>query len=107
MSTPLCRDGHVYALDRKDGLECIELRTGKVKWRGTNPQASLVWAGPRALIFTERGELVLARLSPHKYEELSRTRVLDRDTWAHPAYAGGCIFARTDEEIVCVPLAAR
>ena len=53
MSTPLCRDGHVYALDRKDGQECIELRTGKVKWRGehvtprgTNPQASLVWAGP-------------------------------------------------------------
>jgi outer membrane protein assembly factor BamB len=58
MSTPLFRDGHVYALDRKDGLVCIELQTGKVKWqgehitpRGQNPQVSLVWAGERALIF--------------------------------------------------------
>jgi hypothetical protein len=25
-------------------------------------------------------------------------------SWAHPAYADGCIFARDDEEIVCVPL---
>ncbi|MBI1916859.1 MAG: PQQ-like beta-propeller repeat protein [Planctomycetes bacterium] len=111
MSTPLGRDGHVYALDRKDGLVCIELQTGKVKWRGEhitprghNPQASLVWAGERALIFNERSELILARLLPQKYEEVSRTRSLDRDSWSHPAYAGGCIFVRDDEEIVCVPL---
>jgi hypothetical protein len=111
MSTPLCRGGHLYALDRKDGLVCIELQTGKVKWRGEhvtprghNPQASLVWAGERALIFNERGELILARLTPRTYEEVSRTRVLDKDTWAHPAYADGYIFVRDDEEIVCVPL---
>ncbi len=111
MSTPLFRDGHVYALDRKDGLVCIELQTGKVKWqgaqvtpRGHNPQVSLVWAGERALIFNEKSELILARLTPRKYEEISRTRILAQDSWAHPAYAGDCIFARNDEEIVCVPL---
>ncbi len=112
MSTPLCRGGHVDALDRKDGLKCIELQDGKVKWegeyvtpRGHNPQATLVWAGEKALIFNEKGELILARLTPRKYEEISRTRVIDADTWAHPAYANGCIFVRTDEAIVCVPLA--
>ena len=31
MSTPLFRAGHIYALDRKDGLKCIELQDGKVK----------------------------------------------------------------------------
>jgi len=63
-----------------------------------------VWAGKRALIFNERSELILARLTPQKYEEISRTRLLARDSWAHPAYADGCIFIRDDEEIVCVPL---
>lgn len=110
MSTPLVRDGHAYALDRHNGLKCIELATGEIKWegwhvtpRGRNPQASLVWAGDRALIFTSKGELVLARLSPRGYEELSRTPVCG-ETWAHPAFAVGCVFARTDTEIVCVPL---
>src|SRR5262249_5290294 len=71
MSTPLVRAGHVYALDKDKGLTCIEIVTGKVKWdgefvspRGRNPQASLAWAGERALIFNELGELILARLSP-------------------------------------------
>ena len=50
-----------------------------------------------------RGELILARLSPQGYRELSRALVID-DTWAHPAYADGCVFVRNDKEIACVPL---
>jgi outer membrane protein assembly factor BamB len=110
MSTPLCRDGHAYALDRHDGLKCIELRTGKVKWqgehvtpRGQNPHASLVWAGTRALILNAKGELILAELSPERYRQVSKAKVID-DTWATPAFADGCVFARNDKEIVCVPL---
>jgi outer membrane protein assembly factor BamB len=111
MSTPLVRDGHVYALDRHRGLKCLKLQTGEVLWdgeyvtpRGSNPQASLVWAGDNALILNERGELVLAELSPKGCRILGKTPILGA-TWAHPAYANGCIFARNDEEIVCVPLA--
>src|SRR5262249_39341746 len=111
MSTPLCRAGYVYALDKKDGLKCIELRTGEVVWegeyvtpKGRNPQASLVWAGERALIFNELGELILARLAPEGYRQISKAAVLPGGTWAHPAYADGCVFARSDKDIVCVPL---
>jgi outer membrane protein assembly factor BamB len=110
MSTPLCRDGHAYALDRRDGLKCIELKTGRVKWdgqhvtpKGQNPHASLVWAGERALILNARGELILAKLSPEGYREVSRAKVID-ETWAAPAFADGCLFARNDQEVVCVPL---
>lgn len=111
MSTPLWHDGHVYALDRKNGLKCIEMRTGKIKWegatittKGNNPQATLVWAGApqggRALILNEKGELILARLTSEKYQEISRIAVIE-GTWAHPAYADGCVFVRNDKEIVC------
>ncbi len=114
MSTPLVRDGHAYALDRHNGLKCIELRTGKVKWegehvtpRGRNPQASLAWVGQRALVLNASGELILAALSPDGYREHGRASVLADGTWANPAFADGCVFARNDKEIVCVPLTGR
>jgi outer membrane protein assembly factor BamB len=114
MSTPLMKDGHVYALDKNKGLKCIELKTGTVKWEGwhvtprdTNPQASLTWVGgDRALILNTPGELVLAELTPRGYRQLGKARVIGR-TWAHPAFADRCVFARTDVEIVCVPLAGK
>jgi outer membrane protein assembly factor BamB len=113
MSTPLVKGGYFYALDRFRGLKCLEAKTGKVLWenwhvtpRGSNPHASLVWIdNDRALILTTPGELVLAELKPTGYRQLGKISVVGK-TWAHPAFAQRCVFARTDEEIVCVPLVA-
>jgi outer membrane protein assembly factor BamB len=111
MSTPLVRDGHAYCLDRDNGLVCVELKTGKIKWDGfkvaydkRNPHASLIWTGDgRALILNEKGELIQAKLSPEKYEELGRSKIFD-GSWAHPAFAHGCIVVRDDRQILCVDL---
>jgi outer membrane protein assembly factor BamB len=113
MSQPLYRDGHGYLLDKRHGLTCFELRTGRKLWddgnrttpKGRNPQATLVWAGDgdRALILNSEGELILARLNPAGYQEQSRTRIIG-PTWAHPAYAGDRVYARSDSELVCVSL---
>ena len=69
--------------------------------------------GVRARLFSETGDLILARLSPTGYEELGRTHLLDPTgecfgrevVWSHPAFAGKCVFARNDRELVCVSLA--
>jgi outer membrane protein assembly factor BamB len=113
MSQPLYRNGHVFLLDKQYGLTCFELKTGKKLWddnhqmtpRGRNPQASLVWLGDtdRAIILNEEGDLILARLTPQGYREQSRTRIIGF-TWAHPAFAGHRVFARSDSELVCVSL---
>ena len=113
MSQPLYRDGHVYLLDKQYGVTCFELQTGKKLWddanqttpRGRNPQATLVWLGDtdRAIILNEEGELILARLNPEGYSEQSRTKIIGT-TWAHPAFAGNRVFARSDSELVCVSL---
>ena len=91
----------------------FELRTGKKRWddanqttpRGRNPQASLVWLGDtdRAIVLNEEGELILARLNPEGYSEQSRTKIIG-STWAHPAFAGNRVLARSDSELVCVSL---
>lgn len=116
MSQPLCRGDYVYLLDKQYGITCFELNTGRKLWddkntatpRGRNPQASLVWLGEsdRALILNAEGDLILARLTPAGYQELSRTNIIGR-TWAHPAYAGNRVYARSDTELVCMELPAR
>ena len=67
----------------------------------------------RYFIFNEVGDLVMAKLTPEKFESLGSFHVLEptgeafgRDVvWSHPAYAGKTLFARNDKEIVAVDLA--
>ena len=73
--------------------------------------------GDRVWMFNERGELIIARLTPKGYEEISRGRVIrptskpgalrefDAVVWTHPAFANGHMIVRNDEEIVRVRLA--
>ncbi len=113
MSQPLYRDGHAYLLDKRHGLTCFELATGTKLWdddnrmtpKGRNPQASMVWINDRdrAIVLNSDGDLILVRLNSSGYVEQSRANIIGR-TWAHPAYAGNCVYARSDTEIVCVLL---
>ena len=64
-------------------------------------------------MFNELGDLILATLSPEGYTEHGRFHVLDPTNeafgrpvvWSYPAFAEKCVFARNDEELVCVSLA--
>ncbi|MFP6855286.1 MAG: PQQ-binding-like beta-propeller repeat protein [Opitutales bacterium] len=113
MSQPLYRGGYCYLLDRRHGLTCFELKTGKRRWRDNhqltpkdrNPQASLVWVGDtdRALALNANGELILCELKPTGFKELERAQVTGK-TWAHPAYSGNRVYLRNDREIVCYEL---
>jgi outer membrane protein assembly factor BamB len=118
MSQPLYRDGYGYLLDKRFGLTCFELETGRKLWddgnrmtpRGRNPQATLVWIGDRdrSLVLNSDGDLIMASLNRAGYQEISRTRLIG-PTWAHPAYAGSSIYARDDQQVICaeLPLADR
>jgi outer membrane protein assembly factor BamB len=69
--------------------------------------------GDRFFLFAETGHLIVARLSPRGYEEVSRAKVVEPTgaafnrhvVWSHPAFAEKCAFIRNDKEIVCVSLA--
>ncbi len=124
MDQPLYKDGHVYLLDKTNGIVAFELAKGEKLWtdehqltpRDRNPQVSMVWLGnsdrggrdatDRAICLNAKGELILVRLSPQGVVEDSRAKIVG-DTWAHPAYAGECCFARDDEKIVCVRLVTK
>lgn len=124
ISTPQVVDGHIYGVDSRGILRCLELATGEQIWEDDTVVPETKWAAAhlvregdsdRFWIFNERGELILARLSPEGYRELDRTRVIDPTrgqlnqrggvVWTHPAYAGRKIYVRNDERLVCVDLA--
>jgi outer membrane protein assembly factor BamB len=122
-STPAVEGGTLYGCDSTEGdLRAVELKTGKRLWKTFAPVAGeraghgtafLVKNGDRYFLFNEKGELIIARLSPKGYEEVSRAKLLQPTgeafgravVWSHPAFADKCVFARNDEEIVCASLA--
>jgi hypothetical protein len=94
-------------------------KTGRdFRGEGTRRQqygtAFLVKHEDRFFLFNESGDLLLARLTPQGYQEISRFHVLEPTghsfgrpvVWSHPAFARRCLFARNDKELVCVDLRA-
>jgi hypothetical protein len=75
--------------------------------------AFLVKQGARFFLFNEKGDLIIARLTPAGYEEVSRAHLLEPTNqdpgrpvvWSHPAFANRSVYARNDQEIICVSLA--
>ncbi len=121
--TPLLRGDHVYGIDSYGEMRCLDLGAGDRVWEDTSllphgrwATAHFVQQGDRTWITTERGEVVIARLTPQGLTRLSSARFLTPTTrlrgreypiaWSHPGYAHRSLFARNDTELVCISLAA-
>ena len=127
MSTPFLKDGHIYGVCSYGELRCLDATTGARLWsthQATTGKsvrwghAFLVRVGDsdRYVLFNERGDLILAELTPKGYREINRANILEptnttagpsgrRVIWSHPAFANRSVYARNDREIVCVSLA--
>jgi len=123
--TPFVDDGFIYGVDQPGQLMAVKLETAERVWettqpvtgKGSKPAGSgtvfIVKNGERFFLFNEKGELIIARLTPKAYEEISRAKILAPTNtafgrsvvWSHPAFANKCMFVRNDKEIVCVSLA--
>ena len=77
-------------------LTCIDLRTGESTWTTTpfGQYWSMVQRGEKILALDERGELILFRPSPDKFEMLASKEVAQSAAWGHLAVAGDEIFVR-------------
>jgi outer membrane protein assembly factor BamB len=121
ISTPIILSGHIYGVDSYGELRCLDLKTGDRIWESDKAVPHARWStihfvknADKVWMFNERGELIIARLSPKGFEEISRTQLLrptkgqlsDRGgvCWSHPAFANKHIFARNDNELVCASL---
>lgn len=124
ISTPLMLGDYVYGVDSYGELRCLDAHTGDRLWESLAATPRARWSnihmvrnGENIWMFNERGELIISRLSPQGYQEISRTKLIDPTReqlnqrggvcWAHPAYANRHVFVRNDQELRCVSLEAR
>ncbi len=127
VSTPVIDGDYIYGICSYGQFRCLRAKTGERVWETLDvTREKARWAsgfivrhGDRYFINNDRGELIIAKLSPEGYQEISRTqlikptarpgnrRELTYVNWSHPAYANRHIFARNDEEIICASLEAR
>ena len=110
-TTAVQRDGFLYGLhgrhDFSGGTElrCVELKTGKVRWRQPGlTGANVLLAGDQLLVLTEKGELIRATATPEKFRETARAQILGSGLRAYPALADGLFYARDKGRLVCVDL---
>jgi outer membrane protein assembly factor BamB len=123
MCTPFFDGDYIYGVCSYGQLRGLKAATGERLWEtfaATTGDKEARWAnafliknGDRFFLPNEKGELIIARLTPKGYEEISRAKLLEptntaagRDVvWSHPAFANRCIYARNDKELVCASLA--
>jgi outer membrane protein assembly factor BamB len=129
IATPFIKEGHIYGVCSYGQLRCLKADTGERVWetfKATTGEGPARWAnaflipqGDRFLLWNEKGDLILANLTPKGYEEIDRARLLEATgsaqmrgrpynevLWSHPAFAGRSMFARNDREIIRVSLSA-
>ncbi len=122
--------GHVYGVQNTGELMCLDAKDGRAVWVDPKPLLGegepMRWSSafltpwrpdegrPARQFFlaTEKGELIVCRLSPQGYQEVGRARLLEptnmdakRPTlWCHPTYAHRSLYWRNDKELVRVGL---
>lgn len=123
--TPILKNGYIYGINYFGELRCLDAKTGKRVWEETSIVPKGNWAAahliPRAdnttWLFTEKGELIIAEITPKGYKEISRAKLIAPTrgqlnqrggvAWSHPAFAYKHVFARNDEELICADLSAK
>ncbi|HVM49953.1 MAG TPA: PQQ-binding-like beta-propeller repeat protein [Candidatus Acidoferrum sp.] len=87
-------------------LRCIHLPTGELKWARKDPTfGSLLCAGGKLIVLSEKGELMVAAASPAGLQPLARAKVLSGVCWTPPALANGLLYVRNAKgELRCLDL---
>jgi outer membrane protein assembly factor BamB len=91
---------HIFAANEQ-ALVCIELETGKAKWKARSVgKGSLTYADGRLIVRSEDGPIALVEASPAGYNELGRFIPPERSgmkSWTYPVVLNGKLLLRDQD----------
>jgi len=103
ISSLLFHDGLIYMATENGVGSCLDASNGKTLWKkrfGGYFSASPVVADGRVYLVNEEGETFV--LKAGREFQLLHQNSLGERTLASPAIAGGNLFMRTDEHLICI-----
>lgn len=101
---------HLYGFsgefDKRIDLNCVDVKTGAVKWsRPDFGKGSVTLADGHLFITTKKGDLVLVRATPERYEEKARVARLGENRTV-PTLANKRLYLRDKKDIYCLDVGA-
>jgi outer membrane protein assembly factor BamB len=110
INCPIVRDGFAYGFD-ENVFKCVRLQDGKPQWeeKGLGKGSLMMSADGRLIVMSERGELVIAKANPQKFDATARAAILPpTKCWTSPVLANGRIYARNAAgDFVCVDVSGK
>lgn len=100
LASSVLLDGFLYGFDgdntaSRSPLKCLDFATGALKWEEIKlGPGALMAADGKLIILSGKGELIVAKASPKKFEVLCRGQVLTGKCWTQPVLANGRIYCR-------------
>jgi outer membrane protein assembly factor BamB len=109
-ASPVLKDGFLFGFDgtRSTLPRCVDLRKGiEVPEWGEESEvksATLILAGEHLITFSERGDVSLIAANPKEFTVVATLAGVVRgsDLWALPVLAGGRLFLRGGDSVVCL-----
>ena len=107
-SGPVVIDGYIYGIDDAQ-LVCLDWKTGEKKWAEASVgSGSLMAADGKLIILSEKGKLMIAKVSPEKFELISSAQVIESYCWTMPTLANGKIYVRNATgAVVCLDVSVK
>jgi outer membrane protein assembly factor BamB len=103
-------DGLLYGSSGAGVLTCLDLATGKPKWRNRSVgKGSITYAEGKIYLRSEEGPVALVEATGSGYRELGRFTQPHRSktpTWSYPVVAEGKLFLRDGDVLLCYDLRA-
>lgn len=94
-------DGYIYGISGNVGrgaVVCLDAMTGEVAWQQKLEFGSLIAAGGRLIIFTEKGQVRVAEVSPKGYRQLADGKTFSPGAariWTPPTLANSRLYCRS------------
>lgn len=100
-------DGYIYGTD-EGVLKCLEMATGEVMWQDRSVgKGAVVYADGKIILRSEGGDVAMFEATPEEYRELGRfsqPERSERPAWPHPVIAGGRLYLRDWDKLLCFDL---
>src|SRR5208282_5003211 len=93
-------------------LVCLDFKSGEVKWQDRSVgKGSITAADGHVYVRGEKsGKVALVEATPAAFKETGRLDQPDRtkyNAWPYPVIAGGCLYLRDSDRLLCYDVKGR